>query len=1024
MEENKKISVIIMANNNTEKCLENIFKQSYIKDIEIVVFYKDEKYGKNEKNQKDKQEISNQGKEHNESQNEINAIEEYNEKQNEINAIKEKYPTTKFVMYENNIVKALKENLNLINGKYISILNSEDNITIDYYRTMTALAENENADIVMGNVVLEYSDGGKAYLNLSEASLKNLENNEILNEYIKQSGLSFLWSIYGNKIYKRELFEETLKEVCKKEEEIQNFYFFTVMFYYAKKLRIVNNEVLFYNFEEETSESVRNFTKYNVIKKELKKVTNKNFIYIEEFLKEKNLEESIENWKNRYLIEDSKLKKDILTKTKTAWNDNLEKLKKEIIDEKTQVVSFDIFDTLIMRPFWNPIDLFTFLNKYFREINKTETGIDFSKIRVEAEKVARQNLAKNKDKREEITLDEIYQEIQNVINVDNDIIEKMKNKEQELEIKFCTTRKVAKEIYELAKYLGKKVICTSDMYLPIETIKEMINKNGYEVEKIYLSSEIGLTKFHKDLYEYVVKDLKIEPKKIVHIGDNYFSDYENAVNSGINGQFLPKAVDVFCNEDITNALGSLFKTNLPMWENNSNGLNFIGIRCMLALVANSYFDNPFRTFNNETDFNADPNLIGYYALGMHMFGIANWLLQNAKKEEYEKIVFFARDGYWTLKAYQILEKLDKDSPKTEYLYISRRALIPVTLNNKFDFYKLSELIDIYKYTPKTILKYIKNLLFNLDKLEEDCKKAKIDINKKFENKTEFNQYMNLIIDKFYDKNKHLEITKKLEKYFSKIFEGKTCAFDIGYSAKPEMYLSKLCKKQIDTYFVNISNEEAYEHAKIGGLKLYSYFDYRPTITGVVRESLMSTSDPSCIDYKFDEKGNVIPIFEGEEYDYQNRFIFDAMQNKALEFISDLVNTFENDLEDLYYQRYYISLPHEMYINSAKKLDQEIFYGIDFEDAVGLGDKITAIQEWNSEMKKKNQKRTNELFYINYTKDLKGEIEELKEKLDLAQKEKKDLIDTCKIREKEINQIYSSKRWKYMNKIDKFLGRKK
>ena len=89
----------------------------------------------------------------------------------------------------------------------------------------------------------------------------------------------------------------------------------------------------------------------------------------------------------------------------------------------------------------------------------------------------------------------------------------MKNKEQELEIRFCTTRKVAKEIYELAKYLSKKVICTSDMYLPIETIKKIINKNGYYVEKIYLSSEIGLTKFHKDLYDYVAKDLKIEPSK-------------------------------------------------------------------------------------------------------------------------------------------------------------------------------------------------------------------------------------------------------------------------------------------------------------------------------------------------------------------------------------------------------------------------------------------------------------------------------------------------------------------------------
>ena len=1021
MKENKKISVIIIANNNTEKCLENIFKQSYIKDIETVVFYKDEKDEKNKKNQKNKQETQNEEKEHNENQNEI---EENREKQTGINAIKEKYKTTKFVMFENNIFKAINENLKLINGEYISILNSEDNMTIDYYRTMTNLAEDENADIVMSNAVLEYLDGGKAYLNLSEASLKNLENKNILKEYIKQSGLSFLWSIYGNKIYKRELFEETLKEICQKEDEFQNFYFFTVMFYYAKKLRTVNNEVLFYNFEEEISESVRNFTKCNEIKKELKEITNKNFIYLEEFLKEKNLNESIENWKNRYLIEDSELKKDILTKTKTAWNDNLEKLKKEIINEKTQVVSFDIFDTLIMRPFWNPIDLFTFLNKYFREINKTETGIDFSKIRVEAEKVARQKLAKDNNEREEITLDEIYQEIQNVINVDNDIIEKMKHKEQELEIRFCTTRKVAKEIYELAKYLGKKVICTSDMYLPIETIKEMINKNGYYVEKIYLSSEIGLTKFHKDLYDYVAKDLKIESSKIVHIGDNYFSDYENAVKSGINGQFLPKAVDVFCNENITNALGSLFKTNLPMWENNSNGLNFIGIRCMLALVANSYFDNPYRTFNNETDFNADCNLIGYYALGMHLFGIANWLLQNAKKEGYEKIIFFARDGYWTLKAYQILEKLYKDSPKTEYLYISRRALIPVTLNNKFDFYKLSELIDIYKYTPKTVLKYIKDILFNLENLEAECNKAKIDINKKFENKTEFNRYMNLIIDKFYDKDKHLEITKKLEIYFSKIFEGKACAFDIGYSAKPEMYLSKLCKKEIDTYFVNISNEEAYEHSKIGGFKLYSYFDYRPTITGVVRESLMSTSDPSCIGYEFDEKGNVVPVFEEEKYDYQNRFIFDSMQDKALEFVSDLVNTFGNDLENLYYQRYYISLPHEMYINSAKKLDQEIFYGIDFDDAVGLGDKITAVEEWNSEMEEKNQKRTGELFYINYTKDLKKEISKLKEKLDLTQNEKKELLDTCKKREEEINQIYNSKRWKYINKIDKFLGRKK
>ena len=31
---------------------------------------------------------------------------------------------------------------------------------------------------------------------------------------------------------------------------------------------------------------------------------------------------------------------------------------------------------------------------------------------------------------------------------------------------------------------------------------------------------------------------------------------------------------------------------------------------MLAVAANKYFDNPFRVFNGESDFNIDPYLIG------------------------------------------------------------------------------------------------------------------------------------------------------------------------------------------------------------------------------------------------------------------------------------------------------------------------------------------------------------------------------------------------------------------------------
>lgn len=980
----KKISVIIIGNNDIDKCLERIKEQSYIKDIETILICSEDK----------------------------------------LKGIEEKYPTIKYIEKNTNIFKCIYDNIKKITGDYVTILNSEDSVTVDYYRTMVTTAVKENADIVISNVILQYLDGGKAYLNLSEASLKDLEKEQILNEYLKQEGFSFLWSIYGNKIYSRELFKNTINDISKIDDNIQNFYFFAIMFYYSQKMVPVFNEVLFYNFEENELECIREFIKNNEIKdKILYENAFNNFKYIEEFLENKNIKININNWRNFYLAKDEKTKKDIITKIKTAWNDNLEKIKKQIMQENTKVVSFDIFDTLVVRPFWNPIDLFTFMNEEFRRINNTETGINFSKIRIEAEKNARKKLSNLKTNKQDITLDDIYKEIKDKIDIEDNVIDEMRKKEQQLEIKFCTERKTGKELYELAKYLNKIIVCTSDMYLPLEIINQILSKNGYDINSVYLSCKIELTKFNGELYDLVISDLNVKSDEIVHIGDNYYSDYENAKKHGINAQFLPKTIDVFCNENITNALGNLFKNNIPLWENNANGLNFLGIRSMLAIVANKYFDNPYRTFNNETDFNADPNLIGYYALGMHLFGIADWLLKNCIKEEYDKIVFFARDGYWIMKAYQILKKAYKNAPKEEYLYISRRALVPVTLNNKFDFYKLAELIDIYKYTPKTILKYIQNILMNLENLELECGKEGIDVNKKFENKTEFNIYMNLIINKFCDQNKHKEITKNLKTYFSKIFSGKPCSFDIGYSAKPEMYLSKLCQKPIDTYFINISNEEALEHAKIGNFKLYTYFDSRPAITGVIRESFMSISDPSCIGYEFDENEQVIPRFDEEDTKYQNRFIFDSMQNKAMEFIKDISRIFEGNIENLYYEKYYISLPHEMYINSAKKIDQEIFYGIELEDSVGLGKDITAIQEWNHEMNEKNQKRTDELFNTSLVNDLKSEIENLNKKIKDTEEEKQELVKKCQIKDEKINNIYNSKRWQYIEKINKLFGRK-
>ena len=95
----------------------------------------------------------------------------------------------------------------------------------------------------------------------------------------------------------------------------------------------------------------------------------------------------------------------------------------------------------------------------------------------------------------------------------------------------------------------------------------------------------------------------------------------------------------------------------------------------------------------------------------------------------------------------------------------------------------------------------------------------------------------------------------------------------------------------------------------------------------------------------------------------------------------------------------------MYINSPNVIDQEIFSNINFEDAVGLGDNITAIDEWNREIKDKNQKRTKELFDNEY-------VEKIDEKCNEKQSESESKSES------ESESTYCSKRWKILEKLNK------
>lgn len=67
---------------------------------------------------------------------------------------------------------------------------------------------------------------------------------------------------------------------------------------------------------------------------------------------------------------------------------------------KHNIISFDIFDTALLRPYIKPTHLFLHIEKYLKVNN-------FASLRCKSEKMARKEMFKNFQK-EDITIDDIY----------------------------------------------------------------------------------------------------------------------------------------------------------------------------------------------------------------------------------------------------------------------------------------------------------------------------------------------------------------------------------------------------------------------------------------------------------------------------------------------------------------------------------------------------------------------------------------------------------------------------------------
>ena len=179
-------------------------------------------------------------------------------------------------------------------------------------------------------------------------------------------------------------------------------------------------------------------------------------------------------------------------------------------------ISFDIFDTLLVRNIVKNETIFDIVGKRAFDYGIIKDNLFFN------ERIIAQDIASKKANNAEFSLQDIYNNI-------NCYSEGQKEKLMELEVLVEKTMiQINKELFEVylwCKKNNKYIIATSDMYLDSSVINEILQENNIYVDKLYVSSEIGKNKRTGTIFNYILKDLKLCKNELIHIGDNFKSDY-------------------------------------------------------------------------------------------------------------------------------------------------------------------------------------------------------------------------------------------------------------------------------------------------------------------------------------------------------------------------------------------------------------------------------------------------------------------------------------------------------------------
>ena len=290
------------------------------------------------------------------------------------------------------------------------------------------------------------------------------------------------------------------------------------------------------------------------------------------------------------------------------------------------IISFDVFDTLVFRAFDEPKMIF----RLWGLLHEQQYAYD---VRRGMGRELRAEIGG------EVTLRDIYRGMERHFGIP---AEQGMADEIALEMHFCRPNPYMLEVYDRLREQGKRIVVTSDMYLPKQTIAAILERCGYAGwEALYVSCECQCTKSSGAMWTYL-NELYPASLRRIHVGDNQNGDVARPKEAGWDAchyQNVHQVNGAPWKSGMTRPIGSL-------WRGLVDEYLYAGRERL-----DPYFD------------------LGFVYFGLPIYGYCQYLHEIAEEEGIGLILFAARDMRAVWEVYR--ERYDTPC---EYVPISRTAI--------------------------------------------------------------------------------------------------------------------------------------------------------------------------------------------------------------------------------------------------------------------------------------------------------------------------------------------------------------